>query len=119
MDPGRLSEIWACPVGGIAHTEAGHVERLDREEGSIMDEDRAAHPMTFVSGFILGAMVGAGIALLAAPEAGTRTRKRIRRVAGELRDSAGDHWDDLAEDVKDKVDDAVRGARKRFVVRRD
>ena len=119
MDPGRLSEIWACPVGGIEHTEAGHVERLDREEGSVMDEDRAAHPMAFVSGFIWGAMVGAGIALLAAPEAGTRTRKRIRRVAGELRDSAGDHWDDLAEDVKDKVDDAVRGARKRFVVRRD
>jgi hypothetical protein len=106
-------------IGGIADIEAGHVERLDREEESMMDEDRAAHPMTFVSGFILGAMVGAGIALLAAPEAGMRTRRRIRRVSGELRESAGDHWDDLAEDVKDKVDDAVRGARKRFVVRRD
>ena len=84
-----------------------------------MDQDREAHPMTFVSGFLLGAIVGAGIALLSAPEAGTRTRKRIRRVAGELRDSAGDHWDDLAEDVKDKVDDALRGARKRFMVKRD
>lgn len=82
-----------------------------------MDGDRAAHPVTFMSGFILGPMVGAGIALLAAPEAGTKTRKRIRRVAGESRDSAGDHWDDLTEDVKHKVDGAVRGARKRFVVR--
>ncbi len=89
------------------------------EEESMMDEHHEAHPVTIVSVFLLGAMVGAGIALLAAPEAGMRTRKRIRRVAGELRDSAGDHWDDLAEDVKDKVDDAVRGARKRFVVRRD
>jgi gas vesicle protein len=85
----------------------------------MMDEDRAAHPVTFVAGFILGAMVGAGIALLAAPEAGTRTRRRIKKVAGELKESAGDHWDDLAEDVKDKVDDAVRGARKRLVVKRD
>ncbi len=84
-----------------------------------MDQDLEGHPMTFVSGFLLGAMVGAGITLLAAPEAGMRTRKRIRRVAGELRDSAGDHWDDLAEDVKDRVDDAVRGARKRFLVKRD
>ena len=82
-----------------------------------MDQDHEGHSMTFVSGFLLGAMVGAGITLLTAPEAGMRTRRRIRKVAGELRDSAGDHWDDLAEDVKDRVDDAVRGARKRFLVK--
>ena len=85
----------------------------------MVEHNNEAHSLTFVSGFLLGAMVGAGIALLTAPEAGMRTRKRIRRVAGELRDSAGDHWDDLAEDVKDRVDDAVRGARKRFLVKRD
>ena len=84
-----------------------------------MDYDHELHSMTFVSGFVLGAMVGAGIALLAAPEAGMKTRRRIRRVAGELRDSAGDHWEDLAEDVKGRVDDAVRGARERFLVNRD
>ena len=84
-----------------------------------MDDDHEAHSMTFVSGFLLGAMVGAGIALIAAPEDGMRTRKSIRRVAGELRDSAGDQSEDLAEDVKDRVDDAVRGARRRFVVQRD
>ena len=84
-----------------------------------MDHDHEAHSMMFVSGFLLGAMVGAGIALLAAPQAGTRTRRRIRRVAGELRSSAGDQWDGLAEDVKDRVDDAVRGARKRFLGKRD
>ncbi len=84
-----------------------------------MDHDHEVHSLTFVSGFLLGAMVGAGIALLAAPEAGMRTRRRIRRVAGGLKDSAGDHWDDLAEDVKDRVDDALRGTRRRFLVRRD
>ena len=84
-----------------------------------MEHNHEAHPMTFVSGFLLGAMVGTGIALLMAPEAGMRTRKRIRKVAGALRGSAGDHWEDLAEDVKDKADDAVRGARKRFLVKRD
>ena len=83
-----------------------------------MDDEHEAHSITFVSGFLLGAIVGAGIAVLAAPEAGTRTRRRIRRVAGELRESAGGQWDDLAEDVKHSVDEAVRGARKRFLVRR-
>ncbi len=84
-----------------------------------MDQEHEAFSMTFVSGFLLGAIVGAGIALLAAPAAGMKTRRRIRRVAGGLRESAGDHWDDLAEDVKDKVDEAVRGALRRFVVKRD
>ena len=83
------------------------------------DQEHEVHSVTFVSGFLLGAMVGAGIALLAAPEAGTRTRRKIRRVAGELRESAGDQWDDLAEEVKDRVDDAVRGARKRFLGKPD
>ena len=76
-----------------------------------MDEDRAAHPMTFVSGFILGAMVGAGIALLAAPEAGTRTRRRIRKVAGEFRDTAGDHWDDClawADSADGNIESSMR-----------
>ena len=80
-----------------------------------MDYEQDAHSAVFVSGFLLGAMVGAGIALLAAPQAGTRTRRRIRKVAGEIKSSARDHWDELAEDVKDRVDDAVQGARNRFV----
>lgn len=83
-----------------------------------MDYDQEAHSVRFVSGFLLGVIVGAGIALLAAPEDGTRARRRIRRVAAELKESAGDQWDELAVDVKDKVDEAVRIARKRFLLKR-
>jgi gas vesicle protein len=83
-----------------------------------MDDDQGADSVRFVSGFLLGAIVGAGIALLAAPEDGSRARRRIRRVAGELKESAGDQWDDLAADVKEKVDEAVRGARERFLLNR-
>jgi len=83
----------------------------------MMDYDHEASSVRFVAGFLLGAVVGAGIALLAAPGAGTPTRKRIRRVAGELKESAGDHWEELATDVKDKVDAAVQVARKRFLVK--
>jgi len=69
-----------------------------------MDYDQEASSVRFVAGFLLGAIVG--------------TRRRIRKVAGELKESAGDHWEDLATDVKDKVDDAVRGARNRFLLKR-
>ncbi len=82
-----------------------------------MEYDQDANAMNFVSGFLLGAIVGAGIALLAAPDAGNRTRRKIRRVAGGLKDSATDQLDDFAEDVKARVDDAVRGARKRLIAK--
>ncbi len=80
-----------------------------------MEYDQDANAMNFVSGFLIGAIVGAGIALLTAPDAGNRTRRKIRRVAGGLKDSATDQLDDFAEDVKARVDDAVRGARKRLM----
>ena len=79
--------------------------------------DQDANAMNFVAGFLLGAIVGVGIALLTAPNAGNRTRRMIRRVAGELKDSATDQLDDFAEDVKARVDDAVRGARKRLMTK--
>lgn len=68
----------------------------------------------FVSGLLLGAAIGAGIAMLTAPQSGQRTRKKIRRAAGDIKVEAGDRWDDLADDVKDRVDEAVRNARKKL-----
>lgn len=66
----------------------------------------------FVSGLLLGAAIGAGVAYLTAPQSGRRTRKKIRRAADDVRHSAEDRWDELADDVKARVEDAVRSARK-------
>jgi len=82
-----------------------------------MRYDQDANAMNFVSGFLLGAVVGAGIAFLTALEPGNRTRGRIRRVAGEFRETATDQLDDFADDVKPRVDDAVRGARRKLVAK--
>ncbi|MCH7532946.1 MAG: YtxH domain-containing protein [Gemmatimonadetes bacterium] len=79
-----------------------------------MEYDHETQVINFISGLLLGAVIGAGVALLAAPQSGRRTRRRIQKTAVTLRDSATDHWDDLADDVKGKVDDAIEGARKRF-----
>lgn len=77
-----------------------------------MRYDRESQVFNFVSGLLLGTVIGAGIALLAAPGSGVRTRRRLRRAAGEIKESASDRWEDLSEELKGKVDDAIQGARK-------
>lgn len=79
-----------------------------------MEYDHETQVLNFISGLLLGAVLGAGIAILTAPEAGRRTRRKLRRKAGDLTESASDRWEDLAEDVRGRVDDAIRGARKRL-----
>ena len=79
-----------------------------------MDSDRERQAASFLAGLVLGAVIGAGVALLTSPAPGRRTRRRIRRVAGRVGASSADRLDELAADLKGKVDEAVRGARQRF-----
>ena len=79
-----------------------------------MEYDHEGQVFNFLTGLVLGAFIGAGAALLTAPQSGRRTRRKIKKVASGVRDTASDRWEDLAEDVKDRVDDALKGARDRF-----
>jgi gas vesicle protein len=72
--------------------------------------------MKQAAGFLFaGAMVGAAIALLYAPQSGDRTKKDIKKFArktvtrlddlqGDIRDKVADWVDDMTEVVKDGVD---------------
>jgi gas vesicle protein len=72
--------------------------------------------MKQAAGFLLaGAMVGAAIALLYAPQSGVRTKKDIKKFARttvdrldnlqeNIRDQVADWVDDMTEVVKDGVD---------------
>lgn len=79
-----------------------------------MEYDDDARLFNFVSGLVLGAALGAGVALLMAPDSGRKTRKRIHRAAGDLRETATDRWEDISDEVRDRVDEALSTARKRF-----
>ncbi len=79
-----------------------------------MEYDHEAQTVSFLSGVIIGAVLGAGIALLTAPDSGSKTRHRIRRAATDAKGAAGDRFEDFADDVKSKVEDAVQSARKRL-----
>ncbi len=76
-----------------------------------MDSDQERQAVSFVSGLVLGAMIGAGVALLTTPQSGRRTRRRITRGARRMRGSATHRFDDLASELKGKVDEVVAGAR--------
>jgi gas vesicle protein len=79
-----------------------------------MSDERNDALFNFTVGLFLGAALGASVALLTAPQSGKRTRKRLGRAAGDIRRNYGDRWDELAEDVKGRVDEAVSGAKKRL-----
>ena len=68
----------------------------------------------FMAGLLIGAAIGVTAALLSAPQSGERTRKRIGRAAVGIRKSTGDRWDDVADDLKGRIDEALKSARTRL-----
>ena len=88
--------------------------RDQRLGGIFMHSDQERQVVSFVSGLILGSIIGAGVALLTAPQPGHKTRKRVRKTARRLQGTATDRLDDLATDLKGRVDDAVGIARARL-----
>jgi gas vesicle protein len=53
---------------------------------------------------LAGGIIGAGLALLFAPQSGQRTRKDISRYARKTKLRAGEAVDDLSENISDLVD---------------
>ena len=47
--------------------------------------------------FFLGGLVGAGVAFLLAPKAGSETRQKIKEFAEELREKAGGYYEEAKE----------------------
>ena len=73
-----------------------------------MSEDRGCSGSAVALAFILGGAIGAGIAMLFAPESGRRTRERLRDFAADMRDKTID----LSEDLRDKAEDAMERGRE-------
>lgn len=61
---------------------------------------------SMMMGFLAGAVIGAGIALLMAPAKGVETRRRLGDAARKLRDSAKDRVDQARGTVSDITEDA-------------
>jgi gas vesicle protein len=76
--------------------------------------------------FLLGIAVGAGIALLFAPQSGEETRRRLARSARRARRAAGDAVGDVGQVVTDtfesarrQVEDRIDQARESIEIKRE
>ena len=63
-----------------------------RDEAEDAPEERAWDGGTFLTGLVIGAAVGAGLALLFAPASGDDTRRLIRKRARSLSRDAERGW---------------------------
>lgn len=79
-----------------------------------MEYNDDARLFNFLSGVICGAAIGAGVALMMAPQSGKKTRKKLHRAADDLRENATDRWEEVAEEVRDRMDEALASAKKRI-----
>lgn len=75
-----------------------------------MSEERGYSAGSVILAFVLGGIVGAGVALLTAPQTGRETREKIKEFADETRKRAAGY----AGDIKEKVESAFESG-KHFV----
>lgn len=66
---------------------------------------------SFVGGIVLGALVGAAVALLYAPCTGEETRKILKKKALLAKKKAMEMKDDVAEELGDLKERAEKGAK--------
>jgi len=74
------------------------------------DDENGA--LNFFLGMLLGAAVGAGVALLIAPQSGKRTRRQLMKGLHSARSTAGHRLGELTDEVRS----AVEAGRKRVRV---
>jgi len=63
--------------------------------------------------FVLGALVGAGLALLFAPQSGEETQGELKERALKLKSAAEDRLQDAQRTLEDRLDGARSGVRDR------
>jgi hypothetical protein len=61
------------------------------EGGPTMEQHDRNLVMVAAFSFLLGGAVGAGLALLLAPQSGKKTRRQIQHMAEDLADQAGEY----------------------------
>jgi len=75
-----------------------------------MSEECSYSGSAIAVGFLLGGALGASLALLFAPEAGRRTRERLRDWAADVRDKTSD----VSAELRDKAGDVLKRSRELF-----
>jgi gas vesicle protein len=76
----------------------------------VIERDRGG---SSIGSFVLGALVGAGIALLFAPQSGAETQEEIRRRARKLRSKAEEKLRAAQEEIEGRIEQARQNVQGR------
>ncbi len=68
------------------------------------DEDGGFSSGSVLLSFLLGGMVGAGLALLLAPQSGPETRRKIKEFADDVKEKTSDYMDQAKKTVSTTVE---------------
>lgn len=79
-------------------------KNMDNKNQELEFVEESGHTMTFLSGLIIGGLVGAVTMLLMAPQTGEKTRAELQSKAIELRDRTATTMKDTMTQVKSKAD---------------
>jgi len=63
-----------------------------------------SHTGYFLAGMAVGLLLGAGVAMLSAPQSGRRTRRKIRHAVSGAGGSVGDAWEDFGDELRSAID---------------
>ena len=63
-------------------------------------EERHGPARPFAAGLLIGALMGAGVALLFAPQSGEETRRMIRKRSKKIAAGAQDRFDDVKNRIR-------------------
>ena len=81
-------------------TDASRVRRGSAPPARRSANHESGQMLGFAAGIALGIVVGAGAALLFAPQTGSDTRRGLARRARRLRDRGEDAWDGLRREFR-------------------
>jgi gas vesicle protein len=73
-----------------------------------MDEEKGFSAQAIFISFLLGGLVGAGLALLLAPHAGKETRRKIKETADNVKEKA----ENYIKEAKEKFSSTIEKAKE-------
>ena len=76
-----------------------------------MSDERNSAFGTFVT-FLTGAAIGAGVALLFAPQSGEETRKKIKKVSDKVSDDVKENYEKMSKEAQKAIETVKTASEK-------